>query len=60
MFYMKANGHYAVAIAGNDDIEKLEKYGITKIAKKANCGCLSSKACLQRLVNSGKIPEGHY
>lgn len=60
MFYMKSNEKFAVAVAGFDDYERLTKEGILKIAESANNGCLKSKACLQRLVNSGELSEGNY
>ena len=60
MFYMKSNEKFAAVVAGRDDYERLSRDGADEIATSANKGCLKSKACLQRLVNSGELPEGSY
>ena len=60
MFYMKPNGRYAVACAGNDDLRMLELKGLETLGELAKTGDKFAQACIQRLVNSEVIPEGNY
>lgn len=60
MQYTKPNFKCAQPIAGHDDIENLQNMGIEYMAKMANDGSLTSQASIQRLVNSGLLPEGSY
>ena len=60
MQYTRPNFKYASPIAGHDDIENLQNMGIAYMAKMANEGNKLFQASIQRLVNSGLIPEGNY
>lgn len=60
MMFSKANFKYAAPIADSRDVEALQMLGVECLAYEANLGDVKSKAILQRLVNSGKLPEGRY
>ena len=60
MLYMKANFKYAAPVADNHDVRCLQMLGVECLAHKANRGDVKCQAVLQRLVNSGELPEGSY
>lgn len=60
MFYNKPNFKTAQPLAGHEDIENLKNLGIEYMSRMANAGSVAFKASIQRLVNSGILPEGRY
>lgn len=58
--YTKANFKTAAPVADHGDIHYLNNVGIEIMSKLANSGDIGMQAAIQRLVNSGLLPEGKY
>ena len=58
--YLKPNFKTAEPIADNGDIHYLKNVGLVIMKELVNKGDIGMQATIQRLVNSGLLPEGRY